>query len=354
MNADTRVQTVLGDIPSSELGLTLAHEHLWASFATYLWSPQEQWKRDLADAPVTADLAWALREDPFFVADNLKLDDVDMVVEELAEFTAAEGSTVIEVSNVGMGRDPRRLAEISRASGVNVVMGCGWYIEQSHGTDLREKEVDELAHDLINEIRNGADDTGIRPGIIGEIGVSDHILAGEARTLAAAARAHRATGLPITVHLDGWTRVGGDVLDLLEGEGVAPSAVVLGHMNPSGLDAEYQLALAQRGVWLAFDMTGMGYYYESHGGQAPSADEDARHIARLCDAGFAEQVLVSHDVFVKSMLTRHGGNGFAYIPRLFLPRLVRRHGISDEMARDLLVANPRNLFRSAARAVDPT
>lgn len=344
---DVPVQTVLGEISTADLGMTLTHEHLWSDFSTYAWQPEEAWKRSVSTSKMSAEIAWLLREDPFFVRDNLALNDVDLIVAELSNFSAAGGRSVIEVSNAGMGRNPRQLARIARESGLNIVMGSGWYIEQSHGSDVDSATVNQLADRLIDELTTGADGTKIRPGVIGEIGVSSSIAAGEKKTLAAAAQAYLATKRPVIVHLDGWTRAGHDVLDLLIGEGVPASAAVLGHMNPSGTDPGYQKSLAERGAWLGFDMTGMGYFFASHGGQAPSPDEDAVAIARLCHAGHGGQVLVSHDVFVKSMLARFGGNGFGFVSRLFLPRLVR-HGVAPQVATALLTDNPRSLFIAAA------
>lgn len=347
--AGVTVHTVTGNIPVSQLGPTLTHEHLWCDVRNYLWQPPEDWKRHLVDQPVSASIAWALREDPFFHPDNCRLDSVPHAVAELRHFQEAGGTTVIDVSTPGMGRDPRRLREIAEDAGIQVVMGAGWYIDPTHPESVRSADVDELAGQLIAEVEHGAEGTPIRPGVLGEIGVSTEPTASEITCLRAAARAQTATGLPLFIHLDGWARTGHDVLDILENEGARPDSVVLGHMNPSGEDFEYQASLAQRGAWLGFDMTGMGFYYADHGGQSPAPDDDARHIARLLDAGLGGRVLVSHDVFVKAMWTIHGGNGYGYIPRLFLPRLRRRFGIDGEQADALLTSNVRDLFVSAAQ-----
>lgn len=346
--AAVQVQTVTGPVDVGDLGMTLTHEHLYADFSDYLWRPKEVWKQELTRQSVNADMAWALREDPFFHPDNCRLDDVDASVEELELFTAAGGRTVVEVTNPGIGRDPAKLVEISNRSGLNIVMGSTWYIDATHEGAVRGRSVDDLTEDLIEEVHGGAAGTDIRPGVLGELGISEHFTDSEERCLRAAARAQTISGLPLLIHLPGWHRLGPRVLDVIEEEGVSPSAVVLGHMNPSGRDHDYQEALLSRRAWLAFDMTGMGFYYADHGGQAPSPDEDAAAIAGLISCGFGQRVLLSHDVFVKAMWTRNGGNGFGYIPRLFLPRLILRHGISAEVAKSLLTENPAALFTAAA------
>lgn len=349
---EVSVQTVLGPISSEELGMTLAHEHLWASFTNYLWEPPQEWKKSLVNRPVSADIAWALREDPFFHPDNCSLDSVVDAVAELGLFEAAGGRSIVEVSNPGMGRNAEKLVEIAAQSGVNVVMGAGWYIGPTHSEAVRSATVDDLAAQLIGEFTDGVGPSHVKPGVIGEIGVSTTISDSERKTLEASALAFRATGVPVLIHMDGWARIGHEILDILEGAGLPPSAVVLGHMNPSGIDLDYQMSLAERGAWLGFDMTGMGFYYADHGGQAPSADEDAAHVAALMNAGFSERLLISHDVFVKAMLTKNGGNGYVYVPLLFIPRLTRRHGIDPNAAARLLSDNPKQLFVQARKEGD--
>ena len=352
---EVSVQTVTGAKSSSDLGMTLVHEHLYADFSGYLWTPPEEWKAPLTSRAVSPEIAWALREDPFFHPDNCRLDDVDASLAELAAFEAAGGATVVEVSNPGMGRDPAKLLDMAERSGLNIIMGSTWYIGETHDDALRSASICDLAEHLLAEVTDGAEGTGIRPGVLGELGISSTITDSEERCLRAAARVQVTTGLPLIVHLPGWDRLGHRVLDIVEEEGAAPSSVVLGHMNPSGPDLDYQAGLAARGAWLGYDMVGMGFHYADHGGQAPSPDDDAAAVARLMLEGFTDRVLVSHDVFVKAMWTRNGGNGMAYIPRLFLPRLVRRHGVEAQAALDLLTKNPAELFRTAAhtRASEP-
>ena len=100
-------------------------------------------------------------------------------------------------------------------------------------------------------------------------------------------------------------------------------------MNPSFADKRYQRELAQRGAFLEYDMIGMSYYYADESAQSPSDEENARAIRELIDDGYIQQILLSQDVFLKTMLTRYGGHGYGYILKHFVPRL-RRHGVSGE------------------------
>jgi predicted metal-dependent phosphotriesterase family hydrolase len=80
--------------------------------------------------------------------------------------------------------------------------------------------------------------------------------------------------------------------------------------------------------------------------QSPSDEENARAIRQLVDAGFLNKILLSQDVFLKMMLTRYGGFGYAYVQRHFLPRL-QRHGVTAEQCATMMVLNPRSVFFAA-------
>ena len=183
-------------------------------------------------------------------------------------------------------------------------------------------------------------------GIIGEIGVSKSFTAAERKSLRAAARASRITGVPLSIHLPGWERLAHQVLDIVEQEGADLGHTVLCHMNPSHNDLAYQAALARRGAFLEYDMIGMDYYYADQDAQSPSDEENARAIRALIDMGHGDRVLMSQDVFLKMMLTKFGGFGYGYILKHFVPRL-KRHGIDQPTIALLLKHNPVRVFSAA-------
>lgn len=343
----TTVHTVRGPLSADELGPTLVHEHLLNDATGAMWTPPEQWKESLRHAEVSADLAWLLRDDPLCCVDNCRLDDEDATAEEAAVFVDLDGRSIVDPTCTGLGRDANALVRLSERTGLQVVAAAGFYLHSTHPPWVREASVEELADSLLREATDGLDGTGVRPGILGEIGVSPRFTPAEERCLRAAARVQVRTGLPLMVHLPGWQRYGHRVLDVCEAEGAQPRAVVLAHLNPSGADPTYQRALASRGAWLAFDMIGMGFFYADQRAQAPHPDDDARAVAGLIEQGYGDQLLVSHDVFLKIMWTRYGGNGFGFINRGFLPRL-HRLGVPASYDERLLVANPRAVFELAA------
>lgn len=339
------VQTVRGPVAVEDLGITLTHEHLLNDVSSW-WTRSETTGLDpdkFAVAPLSEELLWDLRQDPFGNRANLALDDVAVAGEELARFAALGGRTVVETTGWGIGRDLAGLREISERTGVHVVAGTGFYLESSHPVDVVALGADGVTEHILADLRDGED--GVRPGIIGEIGVSADFTLAEQVSLRGALGAQAETGLPVQVHLPGWFRLGGTVLDLAEAVGADLTKVVLCHMGPSGEDLDYQRAVMDRGAWVQYDMLGMEVYYADQCVQCPSDDQNAVHLARLINRGYGSQLLLSQDVFVKSLLRRHGGPGYAHLLQYFAPRL-RRHGLDEAQVLSLITDNPRCLFGS--------
>lgn len=343
------VMTVTGPMPASRMGITLMHEHILNDCSCWWNPPVEPERQCLADADVNLSILSELRQDPFVCKHNLSLNDESLATKELAAFRSAGGNTVIDPTCRGIGRNPAALVKISEATGLNIVMGAGYYLHSSHPPELAGMSASAIADQIIAEATEGilieteTTSMQIRIGLIGEIGVSSDFTHDERKSLQGAAKAQVQTGLPLMVHLPAWFRLGHEVLDMVEAEGVDPRHVVLCHMNPSHADTHYQVTLAERGAFIEYDMIGMDYFYADQQVQCPSDDDSARGIVHLVDKGYAKNILLSHDVFLKMMLTHYGGNGYAFIQRHFLPRL-KRHGLDDATLSGFTVANPRRVF----------
>ena len=340
------VMTVNGPLPAADLGITLMHEHLVNDCRCWWNPPREPERAHLGNEPVQMGIIGELRMDPFVNLDNCALDDHRLAAAELMPFKAAGGRTVVDPTCRGIGRDPVKLRAIAAQTGLQIVMGAGYYLQTSHPPALKTMSIDAVADEIVGEALRGVDGTDAKIGLIGEIGVSGAFTSEEEKSLRGAARAQARTGLPIMVHLPAWYRHGGRVLDTIAEEGGDLSQAVLCHMNPSGEDAAYQTALAARGAFIEYDMLGMDYWYADQQAQCPSDEDNARAIKRLIDLGFLKHILLSQDVFLKMMLTRYGGFGYAYVLNHFVPRL-KRHGVTDEHIRTMLIDNPRRVFSAA-------
>lgn len=340
----TEVSTVTGVIDSRDLGVCLTHEHIVNDVTSWWHQGEGETGARLADARVSMDILWELRQDPFACRDNCRLDDLELAVAEVGRFAGLGGRTILEATSASIGRDPARLREVAERTGVQIVMGTGLYLDSSQPDGIDSVGMDDLVAAMEADLAEGVD--GVRAGFIGEIGVGSDFTPRERRSLAAASIAQSRTRVPMQVHLPGWFRLGHEVADVVEGHGGDLSATVLCHMNPSGSDVDYQVSLLERGLWLQYDMVGMEVFYADQGAQCPSDEENAANIARLVQLGWGHRVLVSSDIFIKSLLRAYGGPGYGHVLEYFLPRLVR-HGLTPEQARSLVTDNPAALFTTA-------
>ena len=335
--------TVLGPVPVDRLGVTLMHEHILLDASKKFRSPCGCADIAFAERPVSQEIFGQLRLNPVGNLDNCRLLDPEIAIDELLKYQELGGQSVVDMTNVGIGRDPPALQRIARRTGLNIVMGCGFYLESSHPDYVRDASVEDLAEKILFDVGALDDRPRVIAGIIGEIGISPDFTPQEEKCLRAAARAAARSRVPLSIHLPGWQRRGEHVLDIVEAEGADLAHTILCHMNPSHVDEAYQHRLARRGCFLEYDMIGVDFYFGEKNEHSPSDEENAVAIKRLVDAGFIERILLSQDVFLKMMLTRYGGYGYGHILRSFVPRL-RLHGVSDAQLETLMIENPARVF----------
>jgi predicted metal-dependent phosphotriesterase family hydrolase len=240
---------------------------------------------------------------------------------------------LVDATPIDFGRDLGALAEASAYSGVPVVAGTGFYREISYPGWLDEWDEERLAQRFVDDIVVGRGDSGIRAGVIGEVGCSETMTRRERRVLTAAAIAQRRTGAAIVTH----TQEGHGALEQLEfllGQGAEPARVIVGHLDCVG-DVRVALAVIGLGANVGYDRIGLTQYV--------SDEERAADIARLVDAGHAERVMLSGDQARASQYRANGGDGFGKVLVRFVP-LLRRLGLPDNTIDQLLIANPRRVL----------
>jgi predicted metal-dependent phosphotriesterase family hydrolase len=314
------VQTVTGRMAADDLGPILPHEHV--GIGSYSRHARDPWDK------------WAL------------INDEDILADELLRFRAAGGSCIVDLTNIGLGRNPERLHRLAVRTGVPIVMGSGWY---RGGWGAPEAFIDRrptasLAADLIAEFEEGIGPDRIRPGVIGEIGTDrSWVNAEEERVFRAVARASRATGMGIMCHAMR-PRVGTLELDLLLEEGADPSRVVIGHVDLCP-HLDYHLAMLERGAAIEYDFLGQ------HSGRMQDAVEPRLIdlLLELLGRGYVNQLLLSHDFGIAFNLHAVGGNGYTYLHDTFLPRL-RKRGVDEATIERMTVANPRRILAIPAAA----
>lgn len=156
--------------------------------------------------------------------------------------------------------------------------------------ELRDRTTADLTELFIKEIEQGIDDTGIKAGVIKAATVSDDVTVFEERVLRAAARASKATGVPIETHSNSRLRGGIKQAEIFEAEGVSPARVSIGHSDDTD-DIDYLVGLAKRGYTLGMDHAFWGMAREA---TVPWKKRVAS-VKRLIDAGFVDKVFFSND-----------------------------------------------------------
>lgn len=293
-----------GEIRPGQLGKTYMHEHLYLDLSRIKGDPDTHY------------------------------DATDLVIEEMRQLKALGISTIVEVTNHGMGRDVKRMQRIVKESGIQVVVSTGFYKDPFLPAAAISQPVGQLVKMMIRELNEGIGDSGVRAQLIGEIGTSkDQMTEMEAKVFEAAARAHVETGAAISTH----TTLGTyalEQLNFLKGFGVDLEKVVVGHVDLR-CDSETHLRIAQTGATLAFDTIGKVNY----------ASDEARvaHIKKLIEKGHVEQIVLSQDLTRKSHLKECGGIGYSYMLNVFLPKL-RAAGVADTEIRQMLENNPYRIL----------
>jgi len=343
------VMTVLGEIDEASLGVVLPHEHLIAN-ATGQWRMPET-KTELLEAlgPVAPSMYARSRVEPFFYRSVLQTLDPLTTIKELQPFIDAGGKTVVDLSPPGFGRDPVALKAIAVVTGLHVIMGCGEYVDAAHSPYVSVCSMEQIRDVLIAEIVDGVGKTGVRPGIIGEIGSGNPVTAQEKKVLRASARAQIATGLALNIHRSVFPDpdAGLVALDIVLEEGVDPTKVVMSHCDERP-EPNFALKVGERGAFIELDTFGLEQWAASstHKGRRVrrSFDQDRIDLVKaVVDAGYMDQLLISHDTCMQTTLVCHGGGGYAHISRNIEGRLMEAGLTADDIAR-IRVDNPRRML----------
>jgi phosphotriesterase-related protein len=344
-----KAQTVTGAIDPADLGTTLMHEHLLLNVGAYFELPEEASIRSWVDAPLTLGKLGYIAAHWHQNLDNTVILDEQFATDEVGRFMLAGGRTVVDTTNIGLGRDPLALARISRRTGLNIVMGSGHYVRLFHPADMANLDEDSIAADIVRDIKVGVGDTGVKSGIIGEIALMWPHSGNEERSLRAAAKAQQATGATITLHPGFDDGSPPAILNMLDKAGADMTRVIMGHLDTfhdRGLLAE----LAASGCTLQWDTYGneetlFGEVGSGSGDilDMPSDEQRMDALEYVAGLGHPEQVLISQDVFIKCMTAAYGAKGYDHIVSNIVPRL-RARGWRTGQIDQLLVGTPRRLL----------
>ena len=343
-----QAQTVLGPIAGEAMGITLPHEHLLIDFEVMFREPANGAERGLARQPVSlANLGW-VRHHFSSNLDNLQLLDERVARDEALLFKHAGGQTFVDPTNRGLARDPLALARIARATGLNVIMGSGYYVAAAHPADMDRRTSDDIARELVRDLTVGVDGTGVRAGFIGEIGTTWPWTDNEKKVVRAAVAAQRETGAALMIHPGRHERLPLQIVDFIRKEGADLGRTIMCHIERTIADPAVLADLAATGVYLEYDLFGLetSYYPYNPTFDMPNDGERMRQILGLIERGHLDQILMSHDIAYKHCLSRWGGFGYHHLLVNVIPRL-RAKGADDKTIQTLLIDNPRRAFAYA-------
>ena len=346
-NLSGLAQTVLGPVKPDKLGATMTHEHLLIDFAFMLQMPQEASQKFKALQPITMEnLGW-IRYNWLSNKDNLELLDEKTAIDEARRYQMAGGGTIVDATTIGIGRDPLALTRISRATGLHVVMGAGFYIDKVHPGDMAQRSDADLAAQMVKEITEGVGDTQVKAGIIGELGCSWPLTDNERKVLRAAAKAQQATGAPVLIHPGRNEAAPLEIIEVLAESGVDVSRVIMGHLDRTVFDTRKLLDLAKTGCFLEYDLFGNeSSHYPLPGSHMPSDVQRMDLIRLLVDKGYGQKVVVAQDICTKHRLAKYGGHGYQHIIENIVPRM-RKRGFSNDEVDAIIEDNPSRILTFA-------
>lgn len=340
-----KINSVCGELSRSGLGTVTPHEHIFIDLSAFFSERPLMDIEKPAEEKVKMEHLGQLNRDPYALRDNLTMDDYETQKKEILRFKKAGGVTMVDATMPGIGRDPATLKRISEETGINVIMGTGFYVDSTHPSVLADMSEDDIAEMMCREINDGIN--GIKAGVIGEIGISEIFSEAERRVLRASAIAHKKTGAGVLVHINPWTENGREAAKILLDGGVAPDRIAISHIDVENRE-DYIFDLLDKGVYVEFDNFGKEYYVEAEArrdgyGCFVSDVERVKLVKKLIDKGYLDQILLSCDVCLKTLLRTYGGWGYDHVLVNIVP-MMKEEGITEEMIDTMLVKNPADFL----------
>lgn len=306
--ADEIIMTVNGPISPADLKFALIHEHVMVDF-------------------IGADK---------ITKDRYNADEVYTIALPFLQQIKEKGChALVECTPAYLGRDPKLLQRLSKASGLHIITNTGFYGaagEKYLPKFIYTETAEQIAARWIDEWKNGIEGTGIKPGFI-KTGVDKAPLSETQRKIIdAAAITHLATGLRIGVHT-GNGDAANEQLDILKVRNVPASARIWIHAQNEP-DTSYHIAAAKKGSWVSLD-----------GVHPKSIDTYINYLNVLKGEGLLANVLVSQDSGWYHVGEANGGeyNNYNSIFTHFIPAL-KKNGFTQKEIEQVFVTNPAKAF----------
>jgi len=316
------VPTVLGtNIQSDALGHTLMHEHVFV---------------------LNTEIE---RNYPFEWDEEIRVSDA---IAKLRSAHLAGVDTIVDLTVIGLGRDVERVRRVAEQVPVNILCATGVYTYADvpmyfkfRGPGMLIDGPDRLEEFMVRDLTEGIADTGIRAAIIKCATDSEGVTPGVERILRSSARAHLRTGAPISTHTHAGTERGLEQLEIFKEEGVDLSRVVIGHSGDT-TDLAYLRRLLDEGVTLGMDRFGLNLMLDF--------DSRVATVATLVHAGFADQIVLSHDAAAYSQNWDIDAKAlhmpqwhYEHIHHDVIPAL-KKYDVTDDDIATMLISNPERIL----------
>lgn len=356
-----QIMTVLGPIVPEELGFTSMHEHILFDGTVYFNRTKGKFPEDSIvkpDDPVSLDNIGLLQRNFTLSKDACSMFDEELMTAEMQEFKDSGGQAMIDQSAPGLRCDVPGIKNIAEKTGVHIVATTGLYTEDSWPDKYKEMTLDAYFDYMMDEIKNGIEDTGILPGAI-KIAITE-LTKQQELVLRAAGRASNESGLMLTVH-PGFA-IGNDgrrIVKILKEEGTNLERVVIAHgdgffvntdfktliTDPDSwqLRTDYHEEILDQGANIAIDCFGQAWWAELTGWIIERDWHRLGGLITLIKAGYSPQLVIATDTFIKILTRRGGGEGYCRLTKFVIPSL-RDVGVSDFDIRQMTVENPARLL----------
>ncbi len=322
-----QVQTVRGPVDTADLGRVLMHEHVFVLTADVQTNYPEEWGDEderVADA-----------------------------VRRLNDLAGRGVRTIVDPTVIGLGRYIPRIQRIAEQVDLNIIVATGCYtydsvpfffhyrgpaLNAALGTEVPDPMVDLF----VKDIEEGIAGTGVKAAFLKCAIDHEGLTGGVERVMRAVAKAHRRTGVPITVHTHPGSKTGLHVQRVFGEEGVDPGRVVLGHSGDT-TDVDHLSELAEAGFMLGFDRFGINL--------DTTFEARADTLIEMCRRGYADRMVLSQDASCYIDWLQPGLMDllpqwhYTHVLDDVLP-YVRERGVTDEQIETMLVEVPRRYFET--------
>jgi len=344
------VLTVNGIISKENLGITLPHEHILLDISFAIKEPEGEKEKSLYQEKVRPENIFLLKNSPGLFKDNYMLDNEELAVKELLKFAEAGGASLVDQTSIGAGSKRIRIGEIAKRTGLNIILGTGFYIKESLPTEIVNLQEKELIKIMIREITEGVDNSSLRTGIIGELGIGPKIDSWENKLLKSAAKVQKETGLAISLHIQAVPTIadfngglnGVEAVKILMNSGADIGKTVVCHADAK-TDVKYIRSIIKEGAYVEFDHLGKDFYFADSDFLMDRDFDRIMILKELINDGLTDRILISQDVCLKTDLTAYGGLGYAHILRDLIA-MMKNKEISQEAINEITITNPATLL----------